>query len=97
MGKRDGNWFSCTSGTILQADFNSGRNLAIWDYRFCPVDFDERSCARSTRKGTREDKKSVPVIDTGNLQDGVIGSPPNLVNAIQRRVEYIQLSLFDCT
>ena len=33
IGKRDGNWFVCTSGAMLQADFNSGRNLAIWDYR----------------------------------------------------------------
>jgi hypothetical protein len=60
---------------------NSGRNLAIWDYRFCPVD----------------SRKTELVIDSVNLQDGVIGSPPNLVNAVQGRVEYIQLSLFDCT
>ena len=39
IGKRDGNWFKCTSGAILQSDFNAGRNLAIWDYRSCPVDF----------------------------------------------------------
>jgi putative transposase len=81
IGKRDGNWFKCTSGAIIQADFNSGRNLAIWDNRVCPVDF----------------QKLLSVIDTGNLQDGVIDSPPNLMNAVKGRVEYVQLSLFDCT
>ncbi|MGK7947962.1 MAG: RNA-guided endonuclease TnpB family protein [Xenococcaceae cyanobacterium] len=81
IGKRDGNWFKCTSGAMIQADFNSGRNLAIWDYRFCPVDF----------------QKSVSVIDIDNLQDGVFGNPLNLMNAVKGRVEYVQLSLFDCT
>lgn len=81
IGKRDGNWFKCTSGAMIQADFNSGRNLAIWDHRFCPVDF----------------QKSISVIDIANPQDGVIGSPPNLMNAVKGRIEYRQLSLFDCT
>ncbi len=36
----------------------------------------------------------MPTVD---LQDGVIGSPLNLMNAVQGRVEYVQLSLFDCT
>jgi IS605 OrfB family transposase len=26
IGKRNGNWFKCTSGAMLQSDFNSGRN-----------------------------------------------------------------------
>ena len=39
IGKRDGNWFNCPSGAIFQADFNSGRNLAIWDHRSCPAKF----------------------------------------------------------
>ena len=81
IGKRDGNWFKCTSGAILQSDFNSGRNLAIWDNRVCPVD----------------SRKTELVMGSVNLQDGVIGSPPNLMNAVQGRVEYVQLSLFDCT
>jgi putative transposase len=81
IGKRDGNWFRCTSGAIIQADFNSGRNLAIWDYRSCPVDF----------------QRSVSVIDIDNLQDGVFDNPQNLMNAVKGRVEYVQLSLFDCT
>ena len=81
IGKRDGNWFKCTSGAILQSDFNSGRNLAIWDNRVCPID----------------SRKIAPVMDVVNLSDGVIGSPPNLMNAVQGRVEYVQLSLFDCT
>lgn len=81
IGSRDGNWFKCTSGAILQADFNAGRNLAIWDYRSCPID----------------SGKPVSVMDSGNKSGGVIGSPPNLMNAVQGRAEHIQLSLFDCT
>lgn len=81
IGKRDGNWFKCTSGAILQADFNSGRNLAIWDNRVCPI-------------GSR---KAVSVMDTVNLSDGVIGSPLSSMNIINGRATAIQLSLFDCT
>lgn len=81
IGKRDKNWFKCTSGAIIQSDFNSGRNLAIWDGRSCPVDF----------------QKPISVIDLGNLQDGVIGSPLNSMNIISGRTKAIQLSLFDCT
>jgi putative transposase len=96
IGKRKGHWFKCTSGAILNSDFNAGKNLAIWDYRSCPVDF----------------QRAVPVISTDNLLDGVIGNPPNLMNAVKGRVEedaifevaskikavrYTQLSLFDCT
>ena len=81
IGKRDGNWFKCTSGAVLQADFNSGKNLAIWDNRVCPID----------------SRKATDVMPVANLLDGVIGSPPNLMKAVQGRVEYVQLSLFDCT
>lgn len=79
LGRRNGNWFKCTSGAILQSDFNAARNLALWDYRTCSVD----------------SRRPISVMDIGNLQDGVIGSPPNLMKAIQRRIEYVQLSLFD--
>ncbi|MDJ0689281.1 MAG: transposase [Xenococcaceae cyanobacterium MO_188.B32] len=81
IGKRNGHWFKCTSGVILNADYNAGRNLAIWDYRSCPIDFERAS--------------TVMVED--NISDGVFGSPPNLMNAVKGRVEYVQLSLFDCT
>ena len=81
LGKRDGNWFKCTSGAVLQADFNSGRNLAIWDYRACSLD----------------SRKVADVMPVVNSKNGVIGSPPNLMNAVQGRVEYVQLSLFNCT
>ncbi|MEM8777707.1 MAG: hypothetical protein AAGF26_02305, partial [Cyanobacteria bacterium P01_G01_bin.49] len=81
IGKRNGNWFQCTSGAIFQADFNSGRNLAMWDNRACPVDF----------------QKPISVMNIGNLQDGVIGSPPNSMNIKNGRTTVIQLSLFDCT
>ena len=62
IGKRDGHWFKCTSGAILNSDFNAGRNLAIWDYRSCPVDF----------------QKAASVIGTDNLLDGVFGNPRQL-------------------
>ncbi|MBF2008363.1 MAG: IS200/IS605 family element transposase accessory protein TnpB [Chlorogloeopsis fritschii C42_A2020_084] len=81
LGTRSGNWFKCTSGTTLQADFNAGRNLAIWDYRSCPID----------------SRESESVMDSDNMLGGVIGSPPNLMNAVQGRAEYVQPSLFDCT
>ncbi|MGL6343581.1 MAG: zinc ribbon domain-containing protein [Waterburya sp.] len=97
LGKRDGNWFKCTSGAVIQADFNSGRNLATWDYRFCPVDFEVEGRVAEGRKSNRPVQKSVSVIDIDNLQDGVFGNPQNLMNAVKGRVEYVQLSLFDCT
>lgn len=81
VGTRNGNWFKCTSGATMQSDFNAGRNLAIWDYRSCPID----------------SRKAEFVIDSANMSGGVIGSPPNLMNAVQGRAEYVQLSLFDCT
>ena len=81
IGKRNGHWFECTSGIKLNSDINAARNLAIWDYRSCPIDF----------------QKTVSVMDTDNLLDGVIGNPPNLMNPVKGKVEYTQLSLFDCT
>ena len=81
IGKRNGHWFKCTSGAILNSDFNAGKNLAIWDYRSCPVDY----------------LKAVSAMGTDNLLDGVFGNPQNLMNAVKGRVEYTQLSLFDCT
>ena len=69
IGKRDGNWFKCSSGAILQADFNSGRNLAIWDYRSCSVDF----------------QKSVPVISADNLQEGrILGFPQSHLPSLEK-------------
>ena len=81
MGKREGNWFKCTSRAILQADFNSGRNLAIWDNRVCSID----------------SRKATDVMPVANLLDGVIGSPLNSMNIINGRATAVQLSLFDCT
>ncbi|MGL5078341.1 MAG: zinc ribbon domain-containing protein, partial [Waterburya sp.] len=69
LGKRDGNWFKCTSGAVIQADFNSGRNLATWDYRFCPLDFEVEGRVAEGRKSNRPVQKSVSVIDIDNLQD----------------------------
>lgn len=78
-------------------NFNAGRNLAIWDYRSCPVDFEvERRCFSSSLSN-RPVQKPVSVIGTDNLLDGVFGNPPNLMNAVKGKVEYRQLSLFDCT
>ena len=75
LGKRDGNWFKCTSGAVLQADFNSGRNLAIWDYRYCSLD----------------SRKAVDVISAVNSENGVIGSPLNSMNIINGRVVQLEL------
>ena len=81
IGKRNGHWFKCTSGAELNSDFNAARNLAIWDYRSCPVDF----------------QKPVSVIDTDNILDGVIGNPLNSMKIMNGRATAVQLSLFDCT
>ncbi len=42
-------------------------------------------------------KKSNSVMELDGLDYGVLGTPPNSVNTVKRRLEYIQLSLFDCT
>lgn len=81
IGKRKGHWFECTSGVIINSDINAARNLAIWDYRSCPVDF----------------QKAVSVIGTDNLLDGVIGNPQNSMNTVNGRAKHMQLSLFDST
>ena len=75
LGKRDGNWFKCTSGVILQADFNSGRNLAIWDYRHCSLD----------------SRKADGVMPSANSENGVIGSPLNSMNIINGRTKQLCL------
>lgn len=75
IGKRNGNWFECTSGAKLNSDFNAARNLAIWDYRNCPVDF----------------QKLVSVIDTDNPLDGVFGNPLNSMNIINGRAKQLCL------
>ena len=75
LGSRNGNWFKCTSDSILQADFNAARNLAIWDYRYCSLD---------SRKATNV----MPVV---NPKNGVIGSPPNSMNIMNGRVVQLEL------
>ena len=75
LGKRDGNWFKCTSGAVLQADFNSGRNLAIWDYRACSLD----------------SRKVTGVMPVVNSENGVIGSPLNSMNIINGRAKQLCL------
>lgn len=75
IGKRDGHWFKCSSGATLNADFNAGRNLALWDYRTTPIDFE----------------KAVSVMGTVNLSDGVIGSPPNSMNIVNGRAKQLSL------
>ena len=75
IGKRNGHWFKCTSGAILNSDFNSGRNLAIWDYRYCSLD----------SRGVSG------VMLPANSKNGVIGSPPNSMNIINGRAKQLCL------
>lgn len=75
IGKRNGHWFQCTSGSKLNSDFNAAKNLALWDYRSCPIDF----------------QKPVSVMDTDNVLDGVIGNPPNSMNIINGRARQLCL------
>ena len=75
IGKRNGHWFKCTSGATLNADFNAGRNLAIWDERSCPVDLE----------------RAIGVMPIVVLQDGVIGSPLNSMNIVNGRVVQLSL------
>ncbi len=60
---------SVPSGATLNADFNAGRNLAIWDDRSCPIDFE----------------KAVSVMDLVNLSDGVFDTPLNSMKIVGRR------------
>ena len=75
IGKRNGHWFECTSGKKINSDLNAARNLAIWDYRSCPVDF----------------QQPVSAMDTGNLLDGVIGNPLSSMKIINGRAEQLSL------
>ena len=81
IGKRNGHWFHCTSGAKLNSDLNAARNLALWDYRSCPIDL----------------QKPVSVINTDDLLDGVIGNPPNSMKIMNGKATAVQLSLFGCT
>ncbi|MEM7591462.1 MAG: zinc ribbon domain-containing protein, partial [Cyanobacteria bacterium P01_A01_bin.83] len=63
IGKRNGHWFQCTSGAKINSDFNAAKNLALWDYRSCPVDFQkpQRGSPQSLAKQDDGRTQSVPV------------------------------------
>ena len=75
IGNRNGHWFKCSSGAILNADFNAGRNLALWDYRTTPINFE----------------KAVGVMPVVNLSEGVFGSPLNSMNIVNGRAVQLSL------
>lgn len=81
LGDRKRHHFNCPNGHYHNSDLNAARNLSQWDGFSCQLDL----------------KKPDSVVELGGIADGLLGTAPNSVNTVKGRVEYVQLSLFDCT
>lgn len=81
LGKRNRHDFNCPNGHYHNADLNASRNLSKWDGFACDLNLE----------------KGVSVMGSSDSNHGVIGTPPNSMNTVRGRIEYIQLSLFDNT
>lgn len=81
IGNRKRHDFNCLNGHYHNADLNAARNLAQWDGFSCDLSL----------------KKDVSVMDSSDLNHGLLGTTPNSMNPVKGRIEYVQLSLFDCT
>ena len=81
IGNRRRHDFNCPHGHEHNADLNAARNLAQWDGFSCDLSL----------------KKDASVMDSSDLNHGLLGTAPNSMNPVKGRVEYVQLSLFDCT
>jgi transposase len=81
IGSRKKHDFHCPNNHYHNADLNAARNLAAWDGSKCDLSL----------------KKDVSVMDSSGLNHGLLGTAPNSMNTVKGRVEYMQLSLFDCT
>ncbi len=81
LGDRKRHHFSCPNGHSHNADLNASRNLAQWD---------GFSCDLSLKKGDF-------VMDSSDLNHGLLGTAPHFMNNQKEQLEFIQLSLFDTT
>lgn len=81
LGNRKKHHFNCPNGHYHNADLNAARNLAQWDGFSCDLSL----------------QKDVSVMDSSDLNHGLLGTAQNSMNTVKGRVEYIQLSLFDST
>ena len=61
IAKRNGNCFRGFDGYQCNADWNASQNIGQWTGFSCPLDL----------------QKTVFVMDTGGLKDGVDGNPLN--------------------
>ena len=73
---------------VTCSHLNAARNLAQWDGFSCDLSL----------------KKDVSVMDSSDLNHGLLGTTPlpkaraaHSMNPVKGRIEYVQLSLFDCT
>jgi putative transposase len=82
IGIRKRHDFNCSvGGHYHNSDLNAARNLAQWDGFSCQLNLE----------------KNAAVMASFGITDGLLGTAPNSMNLVQGRVEYVQLSLFDCT
>ncbi len=81
IGNRRRHHFNCPNGHYHNSDLNAARNLSQWDGFSCDLSL----------------KKDVFVMDSSDLNHGLFGTAPNSVNPVKGRIEYVQLSLFECT
>lgn len=81
IGIRKRHDFNCKHGHYHNADLNAARNLAQWDGFSCDLSL----------------QKDVSVVDSSDLNHGLLDTAPNSVKTVKGRVECVQLSLFDCT
>lgn len=84
LGRRDGHWFYAPSGERCNSDWNAARNIAMWDGRTCSLEL------QALGNGAFDNPHSFSVSqpEMGNC---------NSMNTAEGRVEWVQLSLFDCT
>jgi IS605 OrfB family transposase len=81
IGIRKRHDFNCPNAHYHNADLNASRNLSQWDGFSCDLSL----------------KKDASVVDSSDLNYGLLGTVPNSVKTVKGKIGYVQLSLFDCT
>ncbi len=85
LGRRDGHWFYAPSGERCNSDWNAARNIAMWDGRTCSLEL------QVLGNGAFDNPRSISIASQPEMGNC------NSMNTAKGRVEYTQLSLFDCT
>ena len=73
IGERKRHDFNCPNGHFHNADLNASRNLAQYDGFSCDLSL----------------KKDVSVVDSSDLEHGLLGTAPNFMKPKKGRVEHI--------